>query len=167
MPPLVNRPERRRKYSYNVRLIRRDLSHTIQDIAELFGLHPNAVRRWIKAGLHTIDDHRPQLIHGSDLIDFLKKRQQGRKQCCGPGEMYCCRCRAPRRPTPRSVVVDRHNAGQLMIRGDCDLCGTRMNRSGSVAQLAEVERAFAVTTAPARLGETAEALAMCDLQEGT
>ena len=155
MPLLAKRTARlRRRYTYNVRLVRRDLSYTIQEIAELFNLHPNAVRRWVKAGLPTIDEHRPQLIHGSDLIDFLNKRQQSRKQRCAPDEMYCCRCRAPRRPRPGTVVVDRLNARQFMIRGRCELCGTRMNRSGSVARLAEVERAFAITTAPARLDET-------------
>jgi hypothetical protein len=138
MPLLAKRTARlRRRYTYNVRLVRRDLSHTIQEIAELFSLHPNAVRRWVKAGLRTIDDRRPQLIHGSDLVEFLDKRQRGRKRRCAPDELYCCKCREPRRPRQGSVIVDRLNARQLMIRGNCELCGTRMNRGGSLARLPE------------------------------
>lgn len=167
MPGLASRtPRGRRKYTYNVRLIRRDLSYTIQEIADLFSLHPNAVRRWVKAGLRTIDDRRPVFIHGSDLIDFLNDRQRGRKHKCAADEMWCCRCREPRRPKAGRVVVDRLNARQLMLRGECELCGARMNRGGSAAGLAEVERTFTVTAAPPRLSETTGPVVMCDLPPG-
>jgi hypothetical protein len=167
VPPLLgSSAAHRRKYTYNVRLIRRDLSYSIQEIADLFSLHPNAVRRWVKAGLPTIDEERPKLIHGSDLIDFLNTRQRERKRRCAPGEMYCCRCRASRRPKEGRVVVDRIGARQLMVRGECELCGTRMNRGGSLERLREVEREFTVTAAAPRLGETVEPAVMCELPQG-
>jgi hypothetical protein len=152
--------------TYNIRLIRRTCSYTVHEVAELYGLHPNAVRRWIKEGLRTIDDRRPQLIHGSDLIAFLGARQRGRKRRCAPDEMFCCRCRAPRRPKGGRVAVDRLNARQVIIRGECELCGTRMNRGGSRARLTEVERAFNVTAASPRLRETADPAVTCDLSRG-
>ena len=37
------RPRRKRR-TYNVRLVRRNLSYEIREIAELFSLHPQAVR---------------------------------------------------------------------------------------------------------------------------
>ena len=40
-----------RRRTYNTQLVKRDFSYSIQEIAEQFGLHPQAVRRWIKAGL--------------------------------------------------------------------------------------------------------------------
>lgn len=148
----------RRKYTYNLRLIRRDLSYSIPDIAELFRLHPNAVRRWIKDGLATIDDRKPQLVHGSDLSDYLARRQQGRKRGCAPDEMYCCRCRAARRPAGGAVVVDQVNARQIIVRGTCELCGTRINRGGLLARLAEVERVFTVMAVSLHLDELADPL---------
>lgn len=160
--PPSRTPARR---TYNLRLVRRTCSYTVHEVAELYSLHPNAVRRWIKQGLRTIDDRRPQLIHGSDLIDFLGERQQGRKHRCAPDEMFCCRCRVPRRPKGGRVAVDRLNARQIIIRGECELCGTRMNRGGSLARLHEVERAFNVTVAPPRLRETTEPAVMCDSRQ--
>jgi hypothetical protein len=65
-----------------VRLVRRNLSYSINETAELFALHPQAVRQWIKAGLQTIDDRKPFLIHGSELIRFLTERRSGRKHQC-------------------------------------------------------------------------------------
>jgi len=157
---------RRRRYTYNVKLVRRDFSYTIQEIAELYHLHPNAVRRWVKAGLATIDDRKPHFIHGSDLIAFLGERRRSRKQRCAPDEIYCCRCRAPRRPERGRVVVDRLNARQLIIRGKCELCGSGMNRGGALARLPEIEMAFNVTAAPTRLSETTDPLVMCELPQG-
>jgi hypothetical protein len=150
----VLRHSRPRRYTYNVRRIRRTLSYDYQGVAELFHLHINGIRRWVKAGLPTIDDRRPHRIHGSDLIAFLAKRQGNRKRKCLPDEMYCCRCRAPRRPMLGQVSLERPNSRQIMIRGRCELCGTRMNRGGAVSRLSEIERLFTVTMAPARLDES-------------
>jgi hypothetical protein len=50
------------KRTYNLRLIRRTCSYTVHEVAELYSLHPNAVRCWVKKGLRTIDDRRPSLF---------------------------------------------------------------------------------------------------------
>ena len=156
----------RKNRTYNVRLIRRDYSYTIQEIAELFSLHPNAVRRWVKDRLRTIDTHRPQLIHGSDLIEFLSRRQQGRKRGCGPDEMYCFRCHEPRRPAGGHVAVEQLGPSRLILRGSCALCGTRMNRAVSMARLPEFERSFTVTAASPRLVGTSAPVDMCESVPG-
>jgi hypothetical protein len=149
---------RKRRYRYNTRLIRRDLSYTIQEVAGLFWLHPNAVRRWLKAGLRRIDNQKPHLIHGSDLINFLNERQLKRKRHCQPGEMFCFRCREPRLPAVGSATIDHINERKIMARGVCELCGTRMNRGALVERLAAVQQAFNVTAAPQRLEETSDAV---------
>lgn len=165
MPARV--PPRRRSYRYNLKLIRRDLSYSIQEIAELFRLHPNAVRRWIKDGLSTIDDLKPKLVHGPDLIDHLGRRQRGRKCHCASGEIYCCRCRAPRRPANGKVTVEQVNTRQIMVRANCELCGTRMNRCGLLERLPGLEREFQITERSLRLNGTADARVECDLQKET
>jgi hypothetical protein len=159
---VASQPPRRKSRTYNVRLIRRDYSYTVQEIAELFNLHPNAVRRWVKDKLRTIDTHRPQLIHGSDLIEFLSRRQQGRKRGCGPDEMYCFGCHEPRRPAGGRVAVEHLGPSRLILRGSCELCGTRMNRAISTSLLREVERTFAVTLASPRLVGTSAPIDMCE-----
>jgi len=82
---------RPKKRTYNTRLIKRDYSYFVCEIADLFDLHPQAVRRWITAGLAIIDERRPFLIHGRDLIAFLNERQSQRKQPCAADELYCLR----------------------------------------------------------------------------
>jgi hypothetical protein len=168
MRPLLNARSAtpsRRKGAYNLRLVRLAYSYFVHEVAELFGVHVNAVRRWPKAGLRTIDDRRPHLIHGTDLVEFLSARQRGRKHKCAADEMFCCRCRAPRRPVERRVVVDAVNARQIIIRGICEVCGVRMNRGGSMSKMGEIRRVFIVTAA-ASLGVTADPIVLCDLLQG-
>jgi hypothetical protein len=146
----------RRKRSYNVRLVKRDLCYAPQEIAELFGIHVQAVRRWIKGGLQTIDERKPFLVHGSDLIQFLTERQSSRKRRCRPDQLFCCHCRLPKRPRDGAVSVQMFNETQLNLAGRCEECRSPMNRVGSVGRLDEYRRIFVVKTiAPPRLGENA------------
>jgi hypothetical protein len=138
--PLESRRSSRR--TYNIRLIKRDYAYFIGELAELFHHHPNAVRRWIKAGLRTVDNRRPVLVHGQDAIDFLDARQARRKQKCAADEFYCCRCRQPRKPLSNCVEVRIRKETKLNLSALCAVCGTRMNRAGSVARMEEYRQAF-------------------------
>jgi len=160
-----SRGEKAKRRSYNVRLIKR-LSYTIREIAELFRIHRQAVRRWIKAGLRTIDDSKPFLVHGNDLIDFLRERQSSRKRKCGPNQFFCCRCRAPREARDNRVNIHIRNAKQLNIAGRCEKCGARVNRAGSVGKLDDYSKTFVVqTTADGHIREDAGAGVMCHMDE--
>jgi hypothetical protein len=75
----------------NHRRVKIHSNFTVNDIASLFGIHKNTARGWVKEGLPTIDDSRPTLITGHDLVAFLKTRRAQRKQRCRPGEIYCVR----------------------------------------------------------------------------
>jgi hypothetical protein len=132
--------------------------------AELFRVHPNAVRRWVKGGLRTIDSHRPQLIHGTDLIEYLDRRQRGRKRRCAPDQMFCFTCREPRRPAGGCVALVQLSP-RWMVQGPCQICGTQMNRASSARRFAELERTFTVTIASPRLSGLADPVVMCDLEK--
>ena len=135
---------RAKKRSYNTRLIKRDYSYFVWEIAELFDLHPNAVRRWLKAGLIALDDRRPILIHGADLIDFLDMRQASRKQKCAADELFCLRCRRPRHPRFGRVKLEFRSETRLDLSGVCVDCGARMHRAGSVARLKEYQATLSI-----------------------
>ena len=59
----------------NHRLVKIHRSYTVEEIAQLFGIHKNTVRRWVKDGLTSIDDKRPMLILGHVLAAFLQARR--------------------------------------------------------------------------------------------
>ena len=56
----------------NHRLVKIHRTYTVEEIVDLFGVHKNTVRHWVKDGLTTTDDKRPMLILGHVLVAFLK-----------------------------------------------------------------------------------------------
>jgi hypothetical protein len=122
----------------NHRLVKIHRSYTVEEIAKLFGIHKNTVRRWVKDGLATTDDKRPMLILGHVLVAFLQVRRAKNKQTCKPGELYCVRCRAPKPPAgdmaEYSPITEKF--GNLVaICPDCDAI---MNRHVSLAKIGQV-----------------------------
>jgi hypothetical protein len=82
----------------NARIAKIHRNYTVEEVANLFGVHRITVREWVKWGLPTSDDRRPMLILGADLVVFLRARRVEDKRTCQSGKMYCVRCRAPRAP---------------------------------------------------------------------
>lgn len=112
----------------NHRLVKTRRTYTTEEAARLFGIHRNTVRAWLKAGLSTIDKTRPALIAGSDLVDFLLKRRQRNKRPCAAGELYCLRCRVPRRPAGNEAHYHPITATTGNLEGVCPECSLRMFR---------------------------------------
>ena len=61
----------------NHRLVKIHRNYAVEEIAKLFGIHKNTVRTWVKNGLSAIDEKRPMLILGHELVEFLKARGTG------------------------------------------------------------------------------------------
>jgi hypothetical protein len=122
----------------NPRLVKIHRSYTVEEVAKLLGKHKNTVRNWIKNGLATIDEKRPLLILGHDLVEFIKKRRAKNKQSCKPGQLYCVRCRVPKFPAgdfaEYSPVTEKFG-NLIAICPDCD---SIMNRLVSLARIKEV-----------------------------
>lgn len=139
---------KKKRRSYNIRLIRLNLSYSVQDITELYGIHKNAALRWIKDGLPVIDQRKPYLIHGADLADYLKKKQAGRKHKCKPDEFFCFKCRQPRKAWGDMADIEIRNESKLSISGLCATCETPVRRAGSVSKLPEYQKIFLIQTMP-------------------
>lgn len=112
----------------NHRLVKIHRSYTVEEVADLFGIHKNTVREWIKKGLRLCDEKRPALILGRVLAEFLKAQKSNNKRTCKAGEMYCLRCREPREPVPdlleyRAIT---EKVGNLMAI--CSHCSALMNK---------------------------------------
>jgi hypothetical protein len=125
------------KRNPNHRLVKIHRSYTVEEIAKLFGIHKNTVRHWVKEGLTTIDNKRPMLILGHDLSAFLQARRAKNKRPCKPGELYCVRCRTPKRPAGDMAEYSPITEKFGNLTAICPDCYAIMNRRVSLAKIGE------------------------------
>ena len=123
---------------YDARRVRIHRNYEIGECANLVGAHKNTVLAWTKIGLHCLKDKRPWLILGRDLRQFLKDRQASAKQPCAPNQLFCLRCKSPRRPA--GLMLDYFPATLITgdLKGLCEVCGCWMNRKVSLSKISLV-----------------------------
>jgi hypothetical protein len=129
----------------NHRLVKIHRTYSVEEVANLFGAHRNTVRQWIKIGLPVIDQRRPILVQGQALSDFLQARRLKTKQACKPGEIYCVRCRAPRKPAGDMADYKPLTESLGNLIGICPACHTMIYRRVNLTKLAEVRGQLQVT----------------------
>ncbi len=129
----------------NHRLVKIHRNYTVEETANLFGIHKNTVRAWIKAGLPTSDDKRPMLILGHELVAFLQARRGKYKHTCKPGEIYCVRCRAPKLPASDMAEYQPITEKFGNLIAICPDCDSIMNRRVSMAKLEQVRGKMDIT----------------------
>lgn len=103
-------------------------TYTIEEVARLFVVHRQTVRNWIKSGLPKFDKQRPILISGDCLRAFLQVRRNQKKRPCKPGELYCMRCRQPRRPAAGMLEYLAITPSSGNLRALCPSCAALMHR---------------------------------------
>jgi excisionase family DNA binding protein len=132
------------KRTYNVRLIKATWPYSVQEVAALYGLHKNAVLRWLKDGLQANGDGRPYRIRGSELARFLSARQRGRKRKCGPKEFYCFKCHAPREAYLGMADIVFSSPTRFRVKAICAVCSTTINKVQGIRNLRKIQESFHV-----------------------
>jgi hypothetical protein len=72
------------------------------------------------------------------------------KRPCAAGQLYCVRCRAPRRPGTTTIEYVPVTSASGNLRGRCADCGTLMFRRVSLQKLSAVAGDLSVTLSEAR-----------------
>lgn len=122
----------------NPRAVKLHRSYSVPELAACLGVHKNTVRNWQRDGLKPIDGARPMLFLSEAVRAFLLARNASRKRPCGPGTLYCFRCREPRPPALCMVDFVSINDRSGNIRAICATCVTVMHRRASKAALASI-----------------------------
>ena len=156
------------KRRHNPRLAKTNRSYDVGEVAILLGIHKNTVRTWIKEGLPVADDLRPTLVLGKDLRAFLENKRSKNKQPCRLGELYCFRCRAPRKPAANMADFEPATPSVGKLTALCEVCETIMHqRIGmSKLKLLEVKIDITFTQLPEHIGDRHGPFVNSDFKRG-
>lgn len=133
---------------YNLNSIKTTRSYSVTEISNLFKIHPETVKDWIrKKGLKVIDPQvKPFLIMGNDLKDFLFKEYKKRTFKLKEGEFFCARCKKNTKsnPTDLSYEFTGRKLGKkykhVILVGKCVTCGLRVMRIASDRILQDLQK---------------------------
>ena len=84
--------------NHNIRRIKPSKTYTVDEACKRLDVGKQAFYSWIKQGLQTLEGSYPKLVHGSAIIDYLKKQRESRKIKCQHDEFCCFKCKAARKP---------------------------------------------------------------------
>ena len=140
-----------KKRLHNPNLAKIHRSYTVEEAADLFGVFKGTVRAWIKGGLPVLDDKRPMLIAGSDLVAFHQARRTKNKKKCEPGEIYCVRCRTPKAPAGNMAYYQIITEKLGNLEAICPDCDKIINRRVSLTNLDQVRGNLDITMPQALL----------------
>lgn len=119
-------------------------TYTAEEVASNQGVAKGTVRRWLKTGLPSLNDKRPCLILGGDLVDFLKNRKQP-KQTCKPEECYCFKCKVPRKAAFGEAEYKPVTLTNGQLIALCEKCTTVMQKRVSLATLEVLKGILLIT----------------------
>lgn len=128
--------------NYNPNLVKIHRSYTVEQAAEIFGIHKNTILHWLKNGLPCIGDKKPYLILGSELKQFLQNRRKRKMQKCSEDEMYCVRCKKPSKPAENFVEYVPQSIKSGRLTGFCTHCECLMNKMVSLNKLEHFSTIF-------------------------
>jgi len=130
---------------YNPNLVKINRSYTIEEAANIFTVHKNTVRAWIKDGLPACDNRKPWLILGYELKEFLKIKNRHNKKKCKPHEIYCLSCRTSKKPAAGMVDYESMSATTGQLKGLCPTCEHIINKYISLASLEQIKSKLEIT----------------------
>lgn len=103
-------------------------TYTVREAAKLLEVHYSTVRRWLKVdGLKKLDDQKPTIIAGSELVRFGASRKTI-KYPCRLTEAFCFRCREPRKAALAACEITSVSGTGCNIRLLCETCATVMHK---------------------------------------
>ena len=125
---MIKRPYRKK---LNHRHIESKRCYTVSDIAKIFNIDNPTVLKWINKDLKTIDNQKPYMLFGSDIITWIKKHQPTKKTKTNPNKCYCTRCRNKTLFNYQTAWLKTAKNGNQFIQSRCEKCDTLLNQLGA------------------------------------
>lgn len=126
-------------------------SYTARQLAEVLDVHIRTVQTWKKEGLKPIESTVPLLFMGFEVKDFIQQRQSDKKIKLAKNQFYCVKCRKAVMSKENRIeviktqkLIGKDLLSELILRGECEICGCKLNRFSHVGKLNEIKQTFTI-----------------------
>lgn len=133
----------KRKYDY--RRVKSNRPYTLATLAKLFGVHSATVRGWIKKdglSVAVVGQSHSIILHGAKVKAWMKAREKAKRRPCAPDEMFCTRCKEPRKIAEGSFRIKSGNTQKVTAIGDCIICGLTLRNFNIASNLDDLKRRY-------------------------
>jgi hypothetical protein len=117
--------------------------YTVSEVAGILSKSEKTIFNFINEGLKTIDDKKPFLIRGFNLIDFLKNKNDKKRHPLKINEFYCLSCKEARAPEHKAITLIQNHTN-LITQAVCPICHKTMNRPYSISNYPELKKIFTI-----------------------
>ncbi len=128
-----------------VHCIRKNKTYSIHELSELLRVHRNTVRQWMKKGMPRMDHQRPVLIYGEEAKAFLQAQKKLRKKSCDFDQIYCFRCREPKKTMGNMVDLEPRNHKTFTLVGLCSSCESPVRKIQSIKDFKNILITFDIS----------------------
>lgn len=106
------------------------MSYTIKEISDCLKINQKTPLRWIEKGLPIVPGgKKPIIILGSDIKNFLRKKDSKKKIKLKRNEFYCFTCKAARNAKRGSIKKLKNRKTAV-----CSVCNGKMSRTNQLSQ---------------------------------
>lgn len=127
-------PKRRRNLQSS-QLAKANWLYPPEKVRELYGIAPNTLSRWIKAGLKPLEHNGERLFRGEVLNSFHKARRAAAKRRLGDFEAYCVTCKCNHSLLDDAITHTPFGKA-MMVAVECPHQHTRAPRMMSMTRFA-------------------------------
>ncbi|MEO9515810.1 MAG: hypothetical protein ABJH20_20470 [Rhizobiaceae bacterium] len=130
----------------STRKIKKHRLYSYDEAGDLLGVTRHTVRSWRASGLEVMAATKPHYILGAELIRYIDDKQVKRSIKMTLDQMYCLKCKAPRKLLWGMVDYIPNSDTKARLTGLCETCEGGLQRFVSKGDLGKFSQIYEITS---------------------
>ncbi len=130
----------------STRKIKKHRLYGYDEAGGALGVTSHTVRAWRAIGLEVMAATTPHYILGAELIRYIEGKQATRSVKMALDQMYCLKCKAPRKPLWGMVDYIPSSDTRGRLTGLCELCEGGLQRFVGIGDLGKFGQIYEITS---------------------
>lgn len=129
----------------STRKIKKHRLYGYDEAGDALGVTSHTVRSWRASGLEVMAATTPHYILGAELIRYIEDKQATKSVKMALDQMYCFKCKKPRKPLWAMVDYIPINGTRGRLTGLCETCEGDLQRFVGKGDLGRFGQIYEIT----------------------